>query len=123
MDLGFDGCARVWHRPDSRRVFFDWPQETWTFTSSRPHVFAKGGISAEHHARIDGLNHIRGRQSNGNAQREVHENMRLDKGAQETVIGVEEDNIFPRTRLETLLRGKALTAIVLPPHYFRQLSL
>ena len=119
MDLGFDGCIKAWQRPDFRSTFVDPPQETWTFPPSRPHICAQVGNSAEHHARIDGLNHIRRGEANRNAQGQVHKNMGLDKGSQQIVIGIKKDDIFARTRLETLLRGEALTTGFFPSHYFR----
>src|ERR1700730_16361558 len=39
MDLGFDRCIRTWQRPDFGSTFVDPPQETWTFSPSRPHAF------------------------------------------------------------------------------------
>ena len=119
MDLGFDGCIRAWQGPDFRSTFVDPAQETWTFSLSRPHIFAEVGNRAEHHARIDGLNHIRRGEADRNAQGQVHENMGFDKGTQQKIIGIKKDDIFARTRRETFLRREALTAGIFPPQYFR----
>src|SRR5438046_1498398 len=118
MDRGFDGCIGAWQRPDVRSTFVDPSQETWTYSPSRPHIFAQIGNGAKYHARIDGLNHIRRGKADRNAQGQVDEYMGLDKRSQEIVIGIKKDDIFAGTRLETFLRGKALTAGILPPHYF-----
>jgi hypothetical protein len=49
----------------------------------------------------------------------MNENVCFDEGRQQKIVRVEKNDIFARTCFEPLFRGKALTAIVASPQYFR----